>query len=416
MDDDPTNLRILDDLLNPHYEVYVAPSGERALQIAGGPAKPDLILLDVLMPDMDGYAVLARLRENPATRDIPVIFVTGLDSIEDEERGLELGAVDYIAKPYRPPVILARVRSQVELKHARDRLADENAYLEAELVRRLKENQEAQMQLLQSEKLAGIGQLAAGILHEINTPVGFVKSNLGSLDEYLQDIFELLDAYEALETGGASNEAALSRLRDLKEQKKIGFLRADIRDLMAETREGLLRVAKIVADLRIFARGESTDWAYADLHQGLDSTLNIVWNEIKYRCTLNKDYGDIPAVYCVPSQINQVFLNLLVNAAQAMPGQGEITIRTGRLGGEAFVSIADTGNGIPPENLPRLFEPFFTTKPVGKGTGLGLSISHGIVKNHRGRIEVESTVGKGTKFTVWLPVAPPDGSSARMAD
>ncbi len=406
VDDDPCNLEILGRLLQPHYEVLAAPSGECALQIATGQRRPDLILLDVLMPGMDGYAVLARLRDNPATRDIPVIFVTGLDSIADEERGLELGAMDYIAKPYRPPIVLARVRIQLELKRARDWLLDQNAYLEAELARRLKENQQVQIQLLQSEKLAAIGQLAAGITHEINNPVGFVTSNLASLDGYQRDVFEVMDAYEALEDACASDEAALAHLRALKQRKEIGFLREDIAQLIAESRQGLLRVSKIVSDLKNFSRVESTDWEWADLHKGLESTLNIVWNEIKYHCTLNKDYGDVPDVYCNPSQINQVFLNLLVNAAQAIPEKGEITIRTGKADGEAFIAIADTGAGIPPDNLPRLFEPFFTTKPVGKGTGLGLSISYGIVQKHRGRIEVESTVGKGTTFTVWLPIKP----------
>lgn len=411
VDDDPFNLKILGGLLQPHYDVLAAPSGERALEIAADTPQPDMILLDVLMPGMDGYAVLARLRENPATRGIPVIFVTGMDSAEDEEKGLELGAVDYITKPYRAPIILARVRTRLELKHARDWLAHQNDYLETELARRLKENQQVQIQLLQSEKLAAIGQLAAGITHEINNPVGFVTSNLGSLNNYLRDIFELLDAYEAMEKICPSSEPALSKIRELKQQKEIGFVREDIAHLLAESQQGLVRVAKIVSDLKNFSRAESNDWQWANLHNGLDSTLNIVWNEIKYHCTLNKDYGDIPEVYCIFSQINQVFLNLLVNAAQAVPEKGEITIRTGQVGGEAFIAIADTGTGIPAENLPRLFEPFFTTKPVGKGTGLGLSISYSIVQKHGGRIAVESTVDKGTTFTVWLPIKPLDAKA-----
>ena len=251
--------------------------------------------------------------------------------------------------------------------------------------------------------------------HEINNPVGFVTSNLGSLDYYLREIFDLLDAYEALEGVCTSNEAALSKIRELKQQKRIVFLRSNIAQLISESQEGLVRVTKIVSDLKSFSRAESNDWQWADLHNGLESTLNIVWNEIKYHCTLNKDYGVIPEVYCIPSQINQVFLNLLVNAAQAIPEKGEITLRTGQLGGEVFIAIADTGTGIPAGNLPRLFEPFFTTKPVGKGTGLGLSIAYGIVQKHRGRIEVESTVGKGTKFTVWLPVNS-DASKERHSD
>jgi response regulator RpfG family c-di-GMP phosphodiesterase len=225
VDDDAWNLAVLSTMLQPHYEAMGAPSGELALQIATGSSPPDLILLDVLMPGMDGYEVLTRLRNNPATSDIPVIFITGLDSIEDEEKGLKLGAVDYITKPYCLPIILGRVHTQLELKNARDRLRNQNAYLEAEVAKRLKENQQVQNQLLQSEKMAAIGQLAAGIAHEINNPVGFVTSNLKTLDIYKQDMLEILDAYEALEAACTSDETALLKIHSLKQQKDFSFLR-----------------------------------------------------------------------------------------------------------------------------------------------------------------------------------------------
>ncbi|MDO8990106.1 MAG: ATP-binding protein [Sideroxyarcus sp.] len=407
VDDDAWNLAVLSTMLQPHYEAMGAPSGELALQIATGSAPPDLILLDVLMPGMDGYEVLTRLRNNPATSDIPVIFITGLDSVEDEEKGLKLGAVDYITKPYCLPIILGRVHTQLELKNARDRLRNQNVYLEAEVAKRLKENQQVHNQLLQSEKMAAIGQLAAGIAHEINNPVGFVTSNLKTLDIYKQDMLEILDAYEALEAACTSDETALLKIHSLKQQKDFSFLRTDVDQLISESRQGMARVAKIVRDLKDFAHAENQEWLWADLNSGLDSTLNIIWNEIKYHCTLNKAYGDIPKVYCMASQINQVLLNLLVNAAQAIPEKGEITVRTGQIGDEVSIAISDTGSGIPAETLPRIFEPFFTTKPVGKGTGLGLAISFDIVHKHKGRIEVESSVGKGTAFTVWLPINPP---------
>ena len=414
VDDSRSNLAFLSHLLSPHYDVLTADSGEIALQLAAGAQKPDLILLDVIMPGRNGYDVLGDLRENRATRDIPIIFVTGLDATEEEEKGLGLGAVDYIAKPFRPPIILARVRTHIDLKHARDQLANQNVHLEAELTKRLQENQQVQIQLLQSEKLAAIGQLAAGIVHEINSPVGFVTSNLATLDAYRKDIFELLDAYAVLEESCAPAAPALSKIRVLKKQKEIDFLRDDISKSIAESRDGLCRVAGIVRDLKNFSRGERNDWQWSDLSSGLESTLNIIGNEIKYHCTLRKDYGDIPKVYCNPSQINQVLLNLLVNAAQAIPEQGEIAIRSGQVDGKVFIAISDTGAGILAENLPRLFEPFFTTKPVGKGTGLGLSIAYGIVQKHKGHIEVESEVGKGTTFTMWLPVGSPDEAAASV--
>lgn len=409
VDDSKSNLAFLSHILGQDYEVLSAQSGERALEIAAGAPKPDLILLDVLMPGMDGYDVLGSLRRIPETRDIPVIFATGLDSTEDEEKGLELGAVDYITKPYRAPIILARVRSQIELKRARDRLTDQNAYLEMELAKRLQENQQTQIRLLQSEKLAAVGQLSAGIVHEINTPVGFVTSNLASLASYWEATLKLLDAYEVLEEISTGDAAALQRIQSIKQECDIAFLRSDTAQLIAESQDGLARVAAIVRDLKNFSRAESTDdRQWADLHSGIDSTLNIVWSEIKYHCTLRKDYGELPKVYCNPSQINQVVLNLLVNAAQAIPDQGEITIRTGQTDGKAFIAIADTGTGIPAETLSRLFEPFFTTKPVGKGTGLGLSIAYGIMQRHQGSIEVSSTQGEGTTFTLWLPLKPAD--------
>ena len=403
VDDDPGNLGILGQLLHPHYQVMAAPSGERALQIAAGEAKPDLILLDVLMPGMDGYDVLARLRDNPATRDIPVIFVTGLDSVEDEEKCLALGAVDYLAKPYRPPIVLARVNIHLELKRARDRLANQNVYLEAELSRRQKENESIQRHLLQSDKLAAIGQLAAGVAHEINNPIGFVSSNMGSLERYVKDILEVLDFCAGL---AGEDEKALAAVQEIKQQKNFDYLRGDIRQLIAESQDGLQRVRKIVDDLKSFSRVDEANWQLADLHAGIESTLNMVWNELKYHCTVHKEYGELPEVWCLPSQINLIFMNLLVNAGQAIAGKGDITIRTGRRGEEVFVAIADTGAGIPPEVQRRLFEPFFTTKPVGKGTGLGLSLAWGVVQKHGGRIEVDSTPGQGSTFTVWLPVKP----------
>ncbi|MDO8810783.1 MAG: ATP-binding protein [Gallionella sp.] len=263
--------------------------------------------------------------------------------------------------------------------------------------------EQAQNQLLQSDKMASVGQLAAGVAHEINNPIGFVYSNLGSMEKYLKDIFGLLDVYEAAEA--ALPEAVRAEVRSAKQQKDLVFLREDVPMLMKESRDGITRVKKIVQDLKDFSHVDASDeWQWVDLHKGLNSTLNIVWNEIKYHAEVKKEYGEIPEVECFPSQLNQVFMNLLVNAAHAITDKGIITIRTGRQGGEVFIQIADTGKGIPEENLKRVFDPFFTTKPVGKGTGLGLSLSYGIMQKHNGRIEVQSEVGKGTTFTLWLPI------------
>lgn len=271
---------------------------------------------------------------------------------------------------------------------------------------------EAQQHLLQAEKLASIGQLAAGVAHEINNPIGFIGSNFGTLENYLNDLFVIADAYTEAEAAADPQCPQLEQVHALKREKDYEFLRTDCFQLLTESKDGLARVAKIVRDLKDFSRVGEAEWQVADLLPAIDSTLNLVWNELKYKCTVTKDYGTLPPVWCVPSQLNQVFMNLLLNAGQAIVEKGEITIRTGQQDDQVFVAISDTGCGIAPENLTRLFDPFFTTKSVGSGTGLGLSLAYGIVQKHLGRIEVQSEVGKGTTFTVWLPINPPDQASA----
>ncbi|MDD2759943.1 MAG: response regulator [Methylomonas sp.] len=406
VDDEPINIKVFGAFLSEYFDVLVSTSGEHALQLAKGNNKPDLILLDVMMPGMDGYQVIARLKADPDTHDIPVVFVTALSDDADEERGLKLGAVDYIYKPCNLSILLARVRIQLELQRSRVWLEDQNAFLEAELERRQQENQQVQLQLLQSEKLAAIGQLAAGVAHEINNPVGFVNSNLNTLKTYIGDLLGVLDTYQKLAGDPKQVEQARQEIQKLRQQKDIDFLCKDIPDLIDESLDGLSRVRNIVASLKDFSHVGDNKWEMADIHQGLDSTLNIIWNELKYHCTVTKDYGDLPPVYCQISQLNQVFMNLLINAAQAIKGKGEISIRTWQTGREVNIEISDTGEGVAPEHLNRLFEPFFTTKPVGKGTGLGLPISQNIAKAHGGRIEVASIVGQGTTFRVVLPIEP----------
>jgi len=270
----------------------------------------------------------------------------------------------------------------------------------------------AQKQLLQSEKLASIGQLAAGVAHEINNPIGYVHSNLGSLQEYVGNLFALIDVYErAMRTHDPL--AMRSEIDDTRERLEVDFISRDLPQLLTESRQGVERVTRIVRDLRDFSRSDREHaWRLADLHAGLDSTINIVWNELRYKATLEKQYGTLPMVECLQSELNQVFMNLLLNAGQAIEGQGTITVRTGHDPGQVWVEIGDTGAGIPPEMLQRIFDPFFTTKAVGKGTGLGLSISYGIVAKHHGRIEVDSAPQAGSRFRVILPVRQPQPGAA----
>ncbi|MBI3285021.1 MAG: PAS domain-containing protein [Burkholderiales bacterium] len=270
----------------------------------------------------------------------------------------------------------------------------------------IKKLQEAHEQLLQSEKMASVGQLAAGIAHEINNPVGFVNSNMGSLQSYVEKLFDVIAQYEALMKQLPQRPEIISTISEIREKADLEFLKEDVEDLVRESMDGLKRVKDIVQSLKDFSHVGETDWQEADIHQGIDSTLNIVKNEIKYKATVIKEYGQLPLVNCIISQLNQVFMNLLVNASHAIKESGTITVITGSRDEWIWVKVCDTGSGIPPENLTRIFEPFFTTKPVGSGTGLGLSLSYGIVKKHGGRIEVQSEVGKGTCFTVHLPVRP----------
>lgn len=264
--------------------------------------------------------------------------------------------------------------------------------------------QEVQAQLVQSEKMATVGVLAAGVAHEINNPIGYVSSNLASLKSYVEDLLQLVSIYEKAEPALANTEQ-LRQIEMLKHKIDLDFLKTDVLDLLQESDEGTFRVKKIVQDLKDFSHaGSSDEWQWANLHAVIESTLNIVNNEIKYKGSIVKEFGDIPEIKCLPHQLNQVFMNLLVNAAHAIGNNGIITIRTGTDDGHVWIEVSDDGSGIAPEHLSKIYDPFFTTKPVGKGTGLGLSVSYNIIKKHKGEIQLLSQVGKGTTFRVVLPI------------
>lgn len=292
-----------------------------------------------------------------------------------------------------------RVRRRTEELRAAKEASDEA----------LRELQQIQSRLVQSEKMASIGQLAAGIAHEINNPAGFVTSNLTTLEDYIKDIKSLFIAYDLIlkrceKMADAEIVSLIKKVEEKKEAIDLPFILNDIDEIIRETLEGMRRIGKIVKDLREFSHGGSDKPEYADLNKGLESTLNIVWNELKYRAEVVTLYGDIPQILCYPQQMNQVFMNILVNAAQAIKEKGTIRVRTFTEEGHVVVEISDTGEGIPPENLSRIFDPFFTTKPVGKGTGLGLAMVYAIVRKHGGDIRVESELGRGSCFKVYVPI------------
>ncbi len=339
----------------------------------------------VLRDEIDGYGMEKRfIRKDGSVVDAQI----AAQCVRNPDRTIAYFAAQVLD-------ITERKRAERQLQQKLIELERMNARLE-----------QAQNQLLQSEKMASIGQLAAGVAHELNNPIGFVHSNLGALSTYLQELFALLGAYREVIASASAEQPGLEGLRRMEQQVDVPFMQRDLLDLIVESRDGIERVTRIVRDLKDFSRPGDATWQWADLQRGLESTLNIVHNELKYKAEVVRDFGMIPRIYCLPSRLNQVFLNLLVNAGQAIEDKGVITLRSRLFGEHVEIEVRDTGKGIEPEHLPRLFEPFFTTKPVGKGTGLGLSLAYSIVQQHGGRIEVESRPGEGASFRVRLPVQP----------
>lgn len=321
--------------------------------------------------------------------------------------------------------LLSFVASQVANSLHRRRSADSLRQAYAQLKQRVEERtrelharnaeleiayaklKNAQEQAIQSEKLASIGQLAAGVAHEINNPIGYVNSNLGTLQGYVSQLLVAVAAYARV-AARASNATTAAEVKEIRERFDIDFLAADVPQLITESREGIDRVCKIIRDLKDFSRRDRGEaWVRADVHQGLESTLNIVSNQLKYKAQIVKTFSELPLIECLPSELNQVFLNILMNAGQAIKERGMITVSTGQTGDKVWIAIGDDGEGIPADVLPRIFDPFFTTKPVGSGTGLGLSISYGIVAKHHGTIEVTSVPGQGTLLRIELPIEQP---------
>ncbi len=423
VDDDPILRTHLKRLTSKFVsEVEVAADGAEGLA-RWHQWRPDVVVTDIFMPGMNGLEMSQAIKaEDP---DAQIVVITADKESETLLHALSIGVERYITKPVDMHLLIdaiskcLRDRQQTEelrltrhvaaLTEALQEQLEERKLVEEALRREKSEQQtliqrleEAHNQLLQSEKMASIGQLAAGVAHEINNPIGYVNSNLGSLQKYVEALLRLIAAYEKYEAD-LSQEHAES-LQTLKNEIDLAYLREDINELMTESLGGLQRVKRIVQDLKDFSHVSDSEIQWANVESGLESTLNVVWNELKYKAEVIKDYGNIPEIECIPSQLNQVFMNLLVNAAQAIRERGEITVRTRRVDDRVCIEISDTGTGIPQELMNRIFDPFFTTKPVGTGTGLGLSIAHGIIRKHKGRIDVRSEPGKGTSFQVYLPI------------
>ncbi|MGB3636824.1 MAG: response regulator [Rivularia sp. (in: cyanobacteria)] len=426
VDDNPTNLKVLSGAIaDSGWEILVATDGESAIEQAEY-AKPDLILLDVMMPGIDGFETCNQLKQNAATHGIPIVFMTALSETVDKVKGLSLGAVDYITKPFQTEEVLARVEVHLKMRFLNKQLAEQKNDLEKrveerteELQTALSELQESQLQLVQTEKMSALGELVAGVAHEINNPVGFIDGNLEFLEENTSDIIKHLRLYQ--------NYYPNPQLEILQNAKDIelDILIEDIPQIISSMKIGIERIGNISTSLRTFSRSDSSLKVACDIHEGIDSTLMILKHRLKANnkrpeIKVLKDYGDLPLVKCYSGQLNQVFMNIISNSIDALDDYNRqfsyeekkknasnilITTEFDSSSDKVSISFKDNGPGIPSDVLKSIFEQFFTTKSVGKGTGLGLSISRQIVEEkHQGKLTCNSLLGEGTEFIIELPV------------
>nr|NJM03878.1 response regulator [Desulfobacula sp.] len=376
---------------------------------------PDMVISDWMMPEMDGITLCQKIRASGKKAYSYIILLTAKDKMTDLVEVFDAGADDYIVKPFKPDELRSRIKTGeriIHLERSHHQLQEDLILQNGKLDEALRELKITQGHMLQSEKMASIGQLAAGVAHEINNPIGFIGSNLEALKDYMEDVNEILSRYQKLgrslagpaeKSLSAEIKEALKAIRQFEEEKDLDYLKKDIPELLQDCKEGTRRVGKIVADLKSFAHPGNDRQMLVDINKGLESTLNVVYNELKYKAAVTREFGDIPRVEGFPQKLNQVFMNILMNAAQAIEEKGEIRIETKKEGDNVVVSVSDTGCGIKEEHLSKVFDPFFTTKEIGKGTGLGMNMAYNIVKEHKGKIFVQSTVGKGTTVTVSLP-------------
>ncbi|MGI0486098.1 sensor histidine kinase [Pantanalinema rosaneae CENA516] len=419
VDDTPENIRFLASLLlEQGYNVRKALNGNMALTAVKS-LLPDLVLLDITMPEMDGYEVCKRLKEDTQTAKVPVIFLSALDNVADKVRAFQSGGVDYITKPFQFEEVLARIQTQLTIQTLQAQLQVQNEQLK----QAFSDLQKTQVELLQKEKMAALGQLVAGIAHEINNPISFISGNLSPAKAYINDLLHIIELYQQEYPNPSPT------LQTAIAEADLDFLVTDLEKLMGSMKTGVERIRSVILALRIFSRLDESDVKLVDLHEGIDSVLLLLEHRLNsaehLAIQVIKEYGVLPSVTCYASQINQVFLNILNNAIEAL----EAAIKANKFTPEAsgsqtgelptiwvktevtaantvLVRIQDNGLGIPDNLKSHLFEPFFTTKPIGQGMGLGLLTSYQIVTDkHKGHLTYESVAGQGTEFVVEIPVA-----------
>ncbi len=418
VDDTPANLAVLSEALSDaDFEVAIATDGELAISQAEL-SLPSLILLDVMMPGIDGFETCRRLKASQITQNIPIIFMTALSDSTDKVKGLSLGAVDYVTKPFQEAELIARVKTQLKLYHLTENLEHQVVKRTAELKHALQQVQQSQVQLVQSEKMAALGQLVAGVAHEINNPLNFIYANLNHMEEYTQTFLDFLQLYQK------NYPHPVDEIQEQAEDVDLEFVQSDVIKTIASMKIGTERIREIVLSLRTFSRIDEAEFKAVDIHEGIESNLMILQHRFKAQpqrpeIQIIREYDKLPPVECYSGQLNQVFMNILANAIEALEesnakltyqqiqhNPNQIVIRTSVIDSKSVeIAIADNGSGIPEHIRQNIFDPFFTTKPVGKGTGMGLSISYQIItEKHKGQLKCFSEVGQGTKFVIQIPI------------
>ncbi len=390
-DDNENNLRVLSTMLrNENYTVRIAKNGLQVLRSVGM-SKPELILLDIHMPELDGYSTCVELKANPQTSDIPVIFISALTETFNKVKAFETGAVDYITKPFQVEEVKMRVRTHLLLR--RRSLELENAIAEIKSV---------QTKLVQAEKMASLGVLSAGIAHEINNPINFVYAGVNGL---IKNFAELEKAIDALLEYAAAMPEINNEVELICHKHRLAERMNTIPSLANDIKTGAQRTTEIVKGLRLFTRTDQEEKVMASVVDSAEAALLLLRNQYKLKAEIIREYSnDLPAIKCYPGQLTQALVNILHNAIDAIKEKGAITIKIECDPEWMRICIRDSGSGMPGHLVSKIFDPFFTTKAVGGGMGLGLSITHGIIEKHQGNIRVESRLNEGTTFFIELPV------------